>query len=332
MLRFRMGLVADYYPDTTDFPYHAKSWDYEAGNWDPHGTFARISEREDEGIKCPKEVVIVASSAKVAARASDLLWAAFGVVHGGEITASPYGLDDYLCEETAEILSGKHTPRNSMQASRVRLACEVASKASFRRNLCYALAKLYSSHWQCTTAMVDLDPHFATDIIPRTRREIYHVMIAQAIVLAYGAIEEMGLEVRASNKQPSALPDGTWNPVVKQDLEKRLTAVGVDLSEQFIWNIRGVKTRLETEKPRNIHRSTTKPPWSRWSVRDRLVDIVDAIAHASWLRSHVCSHRLRPEKTRLLTVYDAANVQFLARQLLLARLGIWKRETRDRAK
>ena len=52
------------------------------------------------------------------------------------------------------------------------------------------------------------------------------------------------------------------------------------------------------------------------NVPDGWMDIVDAIACASWLRSKVASHRLG-ELATSLSPYDVENVQGLATRLLL---------------
>jgi hypothetical protein len=54
------------------------------------------------------------------------------------------------------------------------------------------------------------------------------------------------------------------------------------------------------------------------------VSIVDAIAHASWLRSRVSAHKLKYEFARVLSVYDVSNAQFFARRLLLESLRLWR--------
>jgi hypothetical protein len=62
-----------------------------------------------------------------------------------------------------------------------------------------------------------------------------------------------------------------------------------------------------------------------------MVDIVDAIAHLSWLRSHVSSHRMKHSRANLLTLYEVTNGQFLARQLILEYMGLWKKWIREDA-
>jgi hypothetical protein len=76
--------------------------------------------------------------------------------------------------------------------------------------------------------------------------------------------------------------------------------------------------------PGQIPRNPKKAPWARWDVRDIQIDVVDAIAHVSWLRSKVSAHKSDPQSVRLLSVYDVSNAQRLARRLLLETLGFWK--------
>ncbi|MGH9612079.1 MAG: hypothetical protein ACRD4P_03255, partial [Bryobacteraceae bacterium] len=72
-------------------------------------------------------------------------------------------------------------------------------------------------------------------------------------------------------------------------------------------------------------------PWAQWDVRDALVELVDAIAHVSWLRSKISSHRMKHDLVQLVSVYDVANAQFLARRLLLESLGFWALASDDGA-
>jgi hypothetical protein len=58
------------------------------------------------------------------------------------------------------------------------------------------------------------------------------------------------------------------------------------------------------------------------------VHIADAIAHASWLRSKVSSHKLKEDLLRALSAYDVTNVQHLARNLILESLGYLRNHPR----
>jgi hypothetical protein len=199
-------------------------------------------------------------------------------------------------------------------------ASELASRASRKRSSSYALHKLALSYQSSSPHVMDLHPGQSPRRFGVQADPIYHVYLANAVTLAYSAIEELGLEIRANPKNPSRMPDGTWNPVVKADLEKRLRMSGIDNSEMHIWTLRGPKTRIEKKRPPP---SAGKPSWSRANVRDVNVRLIDALALASWLRSGTTTHRFS-DTARSLTVYDAHNVQSLARHLIMEKFGFWR--------
>jgi hypothetical protein len=196
-------------------------------------------------------------------------------------------------------------------------ACDLAAKLCQRRRTIYALAK-YSFSMNCfSVSNMDLQedtPHFNI-----SGYQDDHVRFVHCIISAYSAIEELGLEVRASNQRPSIL-NGKWNPIVLADIEARLTSAGIDLSDTFPWLLRVTRRKIEMKKSLPI---TKRAPWAYGRVRDHEVKITDAIAYASWLRSGVSSHTIK-ETTRRLTAYDVANVQHLARRLILESHGEWK--------
>lgn len=198
------------------------------------------------------------------------------------------------------------------------LACAVTAKASRRKKWVYAVAEykfsqsLYSVHHVNLTPF--RSPHLAVSSFPGD-----HVMFSHAIMSAYSAVEDLGLDLRASARTPSRI-DGQWNPVVKHELEERLRKSHVDLAETTLWTVRGPRRRIEKKRPVP---ATARAPWAGWSVRDSELHITDAIAYASWLRSRVASHGVK-ELTRALSPYDVVNVQHLARRLLLESLGFWR--------
>jgi hypothetical protein len=145
-----------------------------------------------------------------------------------------------------------------------------------------------------------------------------HARLAAAIVAAYQVLEELDLGIPASGKNPSR-PNGEWNPTVRKDLERRLTAAKVDLGDLALWQRRGTPRRVEKRRP-------TKPvkraEWAGHRIRDEEVEVVDAIADLSWLRSHASSHGL--SRAVSLTGYEVANAQYIARRVLLSRIGMWR--------
>lgn len=96
--------------------------------------------------------------------------------------------------------------------------------------------------------------------------------------------------------------------------EGRLNAVGLNLHQPAIWFLRGGRTSLER---RRKTQAIGKAKWAYGAVRDEEVAIVDAIADLRWLRSGVAAHDVK-DLARLLSVFDVANAQWLARRCLLA--------------
>src|SRR4051794_9672142 len=76
------------------------------------------------------------------------------------------------------------------------------------------------------------------------RDPIQLVMMAEAIMLAFSAIEEFGPAGKASKKAPSKI-DGKWNPPILEDLIDRLEAANVNMNEDYNWMLRGTPRRIE---------------------------------------------------------------------------------------
>lgn len=191
-------------------------------------------------------------------------------------------------------------------------ACKIALRVTSRRAYEYALSKWKLSHRVVSVPVIDFDPS-QSERMPKSPYAFDHVRYAYAIIMCYSVLEELGLEVRASKEQPSTIK-GEWNPAVKDELMKRLKRARVNVTEKFDWMIRGQRTKLEKEHPARV---VSPAPWAQWDVRDAVVELVDAIAHVSWLRSKISSHRMKHDLVRLLSIYDVANAQFLVRRLLL---------------
>jgi hypothetical protein len=259
------------------------------------------------------EVLIRAREVAQAKQALNLLVSSIAVLDGS-ITFCP----EPFSIETCEVGSTSH---NSFCMSKTGLldACTLANRTSRDRSVTYALHKLALSYQSSSPHMMDLHPGESPRVFGIHTDPIYHVYLANAITLAYSAIEELGLEIRASQKNPSKMPGGEWNPVVKADLEARLQKSGIDTSSTQIWTLRGPRTRIEKIRPPP---SAGKPGWSRGIVRDVNIHLIDALALASWLRSWTTTHRFT-KTARSLTVYDAHNVQSLARFLLMAKFDFW---------
>jgi hypothetical protein len=164
----------------------------------------------------------------------------------------------------------------------------------------------------------DLEP-FRSAHLPVSPFPTDHVAFSHAIVAAYAAIENLGLEVRASATRPSRI-NNAWNPVVKADLEARLSAAGVSLAHPVLWTVRARPTAIHAARRPEIRE---RAAWSRGPyVRDQRTEVIDGIAYADWLRDRVAAHAAK-KLTPSLSPYDVVNVQHVARRLLLSVLGAW---------
>jgi hypothetical protein len=190
-------------------------------------------------------------------------------------------------------------------------ACRMAAKASVSRSLVYAFALFHLSQNLHANHPMDLGP----DLFPHDHRSPFpddHVRFAYSIVTAYAVLEQLGLALHGE-----AFRDGEWIAEKKLDLERRLQGAALDLSSLMQWQIRGGKTRIERARRT---RPVKKAEWAFGAVRDIEIEIADAIADVRWLRSRVAAHDIK-ELAELISVYDVANVQDLARRCIMASLG-----------
>jgi hypothetical protein len=212
----------------------------------------------------------------------------------------------------------KRAVEMSASVGGISLACAIAAKASRKEKFVYGIAKYAFSISLFSIPGVDLEP--SARHIPIFRLPDDHIKLSHAIISAYSAIEELGLEIRASSKKPSKIKD-QWNPAVKSDLEQRLMKAKININENMLWMRRGTRTKIERKKSPPI---STKAPWAGGlQIRDCDINLIEAISLAHWLRSHVASHKTK-DLTKVISPYDVINVQHLARRLLLEILGFWK--------
>jgi hypothetical protein len=270
------------------------------------------------------ELVIFAPNCDSAQRAANLLFAAMVVFDGqlfliDEIVAVPEDKqerDEYPSWQFAD-------ETGPGAAEHFSTAGALAARLSRRRPWQYAAMKLLASHRFCSIPRRDGDPHGGS-WYGVERDPAKHVAFAYAIIAAYSSIEELGLEIRASEKKPSKI-HGEWNPLVRKDLEERLQKARVDIARLQFWHVRNPPTRIEQKH--GIPQGS-RLGWSRGLIRDRKTLLIDAILHASFLRSKVSSHRVS-HLAPSLTVMDVLNVQGLARRLLLECTGFIPGEFRN---
>jgi hypothetical protein len=316
---FHTGFLVTASPFFPKGPYKGKGW----------RIFFRKDTRDILPVRNSSEVMIHASTRNTAQQVAHLVHGALVLIDADASYSQFNQWRSLVYSDTSNGLSG--VPRDlpdSLKNYRlwtpdIPLACKVAVRVSFSRHYSYALTKYSLSCWVFSTPGIDLDPSNSPNIRLSSFFED-HVRLATAIFLAYSAIEELDLHLKASESKPSRNEKGEWNPEVRRELEQRLAKAGIDLHEPFLWSIRGPQRRIERKRP---PKPLSRPLWGGWSVRDIYVNIVDALADASWLRSKVSAHGFS-RLASSLSPYDVANVQHLARRLILETLGFWRYDER----
>lgn len=140
------------------------------------------------------------------------------------------------------------------------------------------------------------------------------IKITNVIVDCYAVLEELHLQIKVHElNEESSIINDEWNPVVKADLESRLSDKEIEANKTLPW-----LTRNGIKRPfKSVVNKDTLCEWSDGQeVCDFEIDICDAILELSYMRSQLSSHKL-DKKVLKLSVYDAENAFTLARHLLL---------------
>lgn len=268
------------------------------------------------------QAILHANTLETASNAFNLIGAAITVRNDSFITETPlfpFPEDEVLLEKIIQKYGHECYTQLSYGRCSIPEGIRIAARASKSIDFQYALLKYRMGCSIHSLPAVEIDPCYATEHWGKVAFRDVHIMLASSIVTFYSVIEQLNLEIKASSSCPSR-KKGKWNPPVFADITQRLMAAGVDVEQYSVWIQRGKTTNVESVALKNTQ--FTKTPWSQGLyVRDKFIDVRDAILAASNLRSKVSSHRLDPKKVGILTSYDAENVRILARRLLLTSLG-----------
>jgi len=292
-----------------------------------HATCGTIDSKGNHlKVEC-KEAIIQANSIENAIKVVELISAALTLLNAELYEADRTSILPFLPEErklmAREFMSEEEMIGSRIQAiPQVLLACKIACEASFRRAYYNALLKYQLGNYLCSITPIELDPshslYYKLSPFPSD-----YVKYAYAIIAFYSVVEELGLEIRATNKNPSFI-DGKWNPSIRKDLEERLKKGGINTKELFGWNLRSTPTNIEKDLRKSGKlKPIKKSSWARRDVRDSEIELIDAILLVSNLRSAISSHKFS-KFVESLSIYDASNANYLARRLLRERLGFWK--------
>lgn len=218
----------------------------------------------------------------------------------------------------------KRYPNNYHKIENTAFGCQVLERIINDRETTYALEKYKVSLELYSFTPTSADPIYGQVFNHYDLKKQTHTRAAFAITTAFSAIEELGLEIRSSSKNPRFLNNetGEWNPKVLKNILERLKKVGITKEDTFDWIFRGEETKVE---------QSLKPYFgfdSQWvkygeTIRDKTLTYPEAIHNASYLRNFIAAHKFR-ELTEYISPYDVFNVQSLARKLILENLNLWE--------
>lgn len=254
-----------------------------------------------------KNIAISTNESERAKFAAELIYAChFVSIAEQSMTGDLYG-EDLIINEIPKVGQRQFYTPNLI------LDCYAAGKASYSQNIIYAINKFKLSINTSSCLSVDLNPGEHLDWNSSEDK----VRFAYFIILAYSVLEELGLEIRASKENPSKFDNGEWNPIVRQNLEERLIEANVPLNETVIWYERGEsQTKKKSPKEKEFMNYS-----SGIFIRDKKVEIINAISQLSYLRSSISAHKFG-RKIKELNIYDVKSAQYLAQLLLLYKLEL----------
>lgn len=270
------------------------------------------------------ELIILAENEKIA---EDVL----STLKGGILLAYPdfnnlpFTMDlNEVDEFPPELYRNKIFHEFFKQIPNVGFGCRVLKEAYGNIELQYAIEKFKLSLKINSMTPHSANPKYGQVFEHYNMDKGYHTSGAFAITAAFSAVEELGLEVRSSGVKPRFLDKekGNWNPKVLNDIEKRLSKIGISKNDTFDWIFRGDKTEVENDfKPYFGYDSE----WTKMNkdVRDQTLSFPEAIHNLSYLRNFIASHKFN-KLTQFISPYDIFNAQSLARNLILRKLGLWK--------
>lgn len=206
------------------------------------------------------------------------------------------------------------------------VAVAIAAEAWRDKKLVYAIHKLANSYeTECVTPW-SMHPRNGQVFEKHTNSFASHVGTSVAINLAYSAIEELDLGVKASGKIPRSIGEGTfvWNPKVLEPFKARLRNAGIDPEGKIDWVTRGDKSEVAVYEMLNRLSEYS----DEFEVRDRQVSLPDAINFCEFLRNQMTAHAFS-SATERLGPYEVYNVQQVARFLILSKCRLWNTWTED---
>jgi hypothetical protein len=252
---------------------------------------------------------LISSPPARAQEIANLLQAAWAVIDGGFMFI-PEWIEPY--RDSPDVRDRDHCTTGSIGH-----AAALAAAASHRKDIAVAVCRLAASYRAMSIHHMDMEP--GEDRAFKMERDpAWWVTLAQAATTAFTAIEDINLKVLSFNDVPAKTAGG-WDPTARQSLEQRLRKRGIDPATEVMWLARGTPTRLERK---DRAPSGRRAEWAGGRNRDRSVNVMDALNYAQFIRNRAAAHAYS-KFTTSLTRPEVANVQRLARALILRSSGLW---------
>ena len=246
MALFSTGLVAIDWMQFPETNFRGLSWAVHYREYPECGTTITAIDSK-ERFKS-KELVIEAADEEKAARCFELILAAWNAIHVSPliIEARYHLLEISSLRQKAR--EKDFEGRTKTETSGFPIVLRLATKASRRRKLQYAIVKLYLSVRHCCVHEMDYSEGRHVGV---TSSCFAHVSLATALFLAYSAIEELGFEPRGASHDRPLIKNGFWDEGLRSEFENRLTSGGTNLGERVVW--------MKRYKPTRVGRIATPP-------------------------------------------------------------------------
>ncbi|MED3801063.1 hypothetical protein P4562_03850 [Lysinibacillus xylanilyticus] len=185
----------------------------------------------------PYQLLIYAEDESIAQNVSNL-------IHGGRLLAYPSIFDNPEC---TDVYDGFIEMFNKTKfTENILFACLVASRSWNDKPLIYSIEKFRFSLRLDSMTPHSASPYYLQVFSIEDRGYDYQVNAAYSIFSAYSIIEKLKLGISSSQKKPRFIEE-EWNPKVKEDILKKLNAIGIQEKDTLDWVIRGEYTKMNQE-------------------------------------------------------------------------------------
>lgn len=201
------------------------------------------------------------------------------------------------------------------------LGCSIAAKSFGNLKYIYCLKKYRFSLKLSSLTPNSLHPYHGEIFKGYEYDYDFHIQGAYSFLAAYSIIEDLGIDIRSSQKNPRFIKvDGekVFNPVLKNNVLERLAKINIDGDELITFSVRGNSKNLTDLVVPILGEASEFNHYK--DVNDIDLTIVEAIHYCSYIRSFYLAHGFTKDNL-FLTPYDVDNVQKLIRRILLDHFG-----------